>query len=250
MDHWRQGEQNSKENCEEDLKFLIEKIQGSALTINFDCMKLFYEPNQADGFLSPFEVPYEDTNKAKADFREGRHKFEVKMFGMSPNYRHSDEFINKTGSSQHPIYGSINITHSKQGGAPVYGKCHAKLKGKVKAISTFLRGDSLIAFSGDHAEPDDFATYDNLYPLFRSMDFATMTRIKKGDKALLDHYMEYQVHGPVKWADVEEITLDSDDLLPQRFKPKLPPDAKSKIRTHAGELKARTHVPIHFVGKW
>ncbi|MEV6106602.1 DUF3626 domain-containing protein [Streptomyces sp. NPDC051940] len=122
-----------------------------------------------------------------------------------------------------PKYGALNVLHHPDGAAPRFGSCHVRLRAEVAARCTFCVGDS-------HAGPVDVGTYDAFEAVLAGvLEEASETGLLLGvptadpaaglgaaapvpgapNGAVLDHYVEAQVHGPVDLArDAEALVLD------------------------------------------
>ncbi|RRS01572.1 DUF3626 domain-containing protein [Glycomyces terrestris] len=94
---------------------------------------------------------------------------------------------------ERPVYGALNFRQKEVGGAPRFGSSFLRLNADTLARTTFCYPDSFL-------DPDDFGVADRMGLIGTAL----------GDvQDDLDHYIEAQVHGPVRIdRDVEALVLD------------------------------------------
>ncbi|HEY4001062.1 MAG TPA: DUF3626 domain-containing protein [Candidatus Xenobia bacterium] len=125
--------------------------------------------------------------------------------------------------NERPKYGALNLMHYADGPAPRFGSCHFVLHAHMHDRCTYTFGDS-------HGAPSDVGTRDAflsvLAGLLETVD-QTGNAVGRFDTtvpelllamreprpavmgAVLDHYIEAQVHGPIALhTDVERLVVD------------------------------------------
>jgi hypothetical protein len=113
--------------------------------------------------------------------------WESRMFGQA--YDDADPALR-------PKYGALNHRRDPVGGSRRFGSCHLRLRHDVHRRTTFCYPDS-------HYQPAHFAIQDGTALI------ALATENRDGLDALLDNYIEAQVHGVVSLGDdVDAIVLD------------------------------------------
>jgi hypothetical protein len=92
-----------------------------------------------------------------------------------------------------PVYGSLNLQHSRFGGSPRFGSAHLRLRARTLARTTFCFPDS-------YREPERFGVLGRM---------GALPGMVAASEEPLDDYVEAQVHGPVLMErDVEALVLD------------------------------------------
>ncbi|MDV3128456.1 DUF3626 domain-containing protein [Mycobacterium sp. 21AC1] len=276
-DRLRDSFRDRHEHVDSDLEKMVELLENSRITINFQVDEALETLLSEDGETAPSGESSQRTylnawqrgafySEEFADLRDEAERMTGQYDGHEPPVddespqdvdarRRVNDYLSRQSPnfqpSARPRYGALDYGQSLNGAAPGYGSAYFVLKEHVKHRATFTANDSMQG----NPTGSTFLGMTQLLARTRDSDFRSIHRLAttgegfEREKARRDpatgtdtNYLEAQIHTPIDFfRDIEAVSIDLDDMnrIPSERRTELNRRLRQYAETHNVRLEVR-----------